>query len=445
MTTRKTTSSEGLGGPLPEPDGGVQNGFSTIPEGLSIDLDDKFVAPFSLPQEALSFVPSAAVLVNTFKNGDTERKIYNNTKLRESELENLQKLQKEAEGKAFMPSITVMAARYLEHSRGNREKALKAMLASQNWRLTYFANPMNTETLAKDLELGIFYFIGRDQCLRPTLMFRGNRIPSQWLKEKLYGRLTDLAVFCMEYFLRYMIVPGRVEGLNLLVDLKGLGINQIPVAALEHFYKTVSNHYCGRTFKFYVMNMPFTLRMLIAVAKGIISERQAMKLNVVSSPQELLKEFAPHQLESDMGGTHPLVKEFFPFPLLQGPFSPKDSDGPSSDRVPNVHRLLTLRGAQGRLWDDNLSPEDNSKLEYSEEAKEILKRCGLPVPAHCPGADTDDAAQAAEQPLHDQTNGKEEAAAEETKQVDVDQEFEGDPVVKPKSFWSCSCCTRTTL
>jgi len=454
VTARKTTLSEdGLASyEFPESDGGVQDGFATIPEGLSIDLDERFMAPFSLPQEALSFEPSPGILVRTFKNGDTQRLIYNNTKLRDAELENLRKLQKEAEGKAFLPSICVMAARYLDQSRGNTEKALKAMLASQKWRLAYFANPMSTEKLAKDMELGIFYFIGRDQCLRPTLVVRGNRIPSQWIKEKQYGRLTDLCVFCMEFFLRYMIVPGRVESMNILIDLNGLSVTQIPVAALEQFYKTVSAHYCGRTFKFYIVNMPFTLRVLLSVAKSIISERQAMKLNVVSDPKELLQDYAPHQLESDLGGTHPPVKEFFPFPLLQGPFSAKDINGPSSDRVSNVHRVLTLQGARGRLWDDTLSSEDNTKLGYSEEAKEILNRCKLAVPAHCPGAAADDAAvhdaadehleaAPAPKPMHDKNNGEEGEAAEEIKQVEADET--DDQVVKPESFWRCACCTRT--
>jgi len=273
------------------------------------------------------------------------------------------------------------------------------------------------------------------------LVVRGNRIPSQWQKEKQYDRLTDLCVFCMEYFLRYMIVPGRVEGMNILVDLKGLYLSQMPVAALEKFYKTVSHHYCGRTFRFYVVNMPFALRILLNVAKGIISERQAMKLIVLSNPQELLKDYASHQLESDLGGTHPPVNQFFPFPLLQGPFSAQHRDGPSSDRVPNVHRVLTLRGARGRLWDDKLSIEDNTKLDYSEEAKEILNRCGLPVPDHCPGADADgsDAHDAADghleqapapEPMHDKTNGEEGAPAEATKRVEV---------VRPKKFWCCAC------
>jgi len=177
-----------------------------------------------------------------------------------------------------------------------------------------------------------------------------------------------------------------------------------------------------------------------------------MKLNVVATPQELLKEFAPHQLEMDFGGTHPPVKEYFPFPLLQGPFGANNKGGPQSDRIPNVHRALTLKGARGRLWDNALSSEDNTKLEYSEEAKEILKRCGLPIPA-CLGADGNEAVaneaatgQAAEpapatEPKQDKPNGVESAAADENKRVEAEETE--DQVVRPKSFWSCACCSRT--
>jgi len=261
--------------------------------------------------------------------------------------------------------------------------------------------------------------------------------------------MSDLFIFCMEYFIRYMIVPGRVEGMNILVDLKGLGIADIPVSALERIYKTVGSHYCGRTFKFYVVNMPFTLRMLVGVAKSIISERQAMKLNLCSTNQELLKEFAPHQLEMDLGGTHPPVKEFFPFPLLPGPFSAKHKDGPQSDRIPGVHRALTLKGARGRLWDNALSSEDNTKLEYTEEAKEILKRCGLPVPAslrddNSTAANVAEVEQAAEpapvtDPKQDEPNGVEGAGANDDKRV-ITEELE-DEKPQPKCCFLACCST----
>jgi len=423
-----------------------QDGFASVPEGLTIDLDDKLVAPFSLPQEALSYEPAPEVIVHRFKNGETERKIYNNTKLKDDELEQLQELRKKAEGKTFQPCICVMAARYIDLARGNADEALDAMSASQDWRHSYFATAMRTEKLAKDLEHGILYFIGRDQCLRPTLIFRVRRIPQQWRQDKsINARVLDMFVFCLEYFLRYMIVPGRVEGLNFVADLSGMSVSQIPVDNVRQLLKIIRAHYCGRLFRFYIVNLPMTLKMLVHVAKTMITERQAAKLTILNNPEELLQEYAPHQLESDLGGTHPLVKEFFPFPLLQGPFSAKHTTGPSSDRVPNVHRVLTRRGAQGRLWDKSLSIEDNTKLDYSEEAKEILKRCGLPVPAHCPGADLDDldAQEAADkhlevapEPTHDENNGDEVPPAEQARQFEPD-DSDGEEVVKPKGFWSC--------
>lgn len=49
-----------------------------------------------------------------------------------------------------------------------------------------------------------------------------------------------------------------------------------------------------------------------------------------------------------------------------------------------VHQVLTAEGAQGRLWDPALSLEENTTLEFTDEANSFLKdeaisRCGQPV------------------------------------------------------------------
>ena len=44
--------------------------------------------------------------------------------------------------------------------------------------------------------------------------------------------------------------------------------------------------------------------------------------------------------------------------------------------------MLTALGAIGQLWDAKKSADENTRLEYSAEAVEVLQRCGLPIPPH---------------------------------------------------------------
>lgn len=370
----------------PPPDGGSANGFQSIPEKEVLQVEAGSIAPFTLPQEILSFEPADENIVFRFKNGDSERKLHCNLQLASEEEERLRALRNAAmnQGKAFVPSISASASRYLSHSRGNPELALQMMQNTQNWRSEFFENPLSDEMVRDDFQHGIIYFIGRDKCLRPTLVVRPKRIPQAWRKAKSWERLTRLTIFCVEYALRYMFIPGRAESFNIILDLKDVSVSEIPVSALKDMHAKFGSHYVGRGSKTYICNMSWLLSPLVKIAKGIISERQAQKLQFVKNVKEFANDFALHQLEEDLGGSMPLATQFFPFPLQAGPFDAGYSKGPGSDRVPKVHEALTREGARGRLWNASLGTEENKQLEYTEAAAEIFKACGLPVPPNCP-------------------------------------------------------------
>jgi hypothetical protein len=356
-----------------------ESGFRIKLESDPIVVKEHNVSKFSLPAEALTYEPPPDQIFSHFKNGDKERKIHCNTELEPEELRKLCQLQQEAfeQGAVFFPSVASMATRFLSRSRGDYRKALKLMQVTQEWREKYFkAGPLTYEDVREDLGHGIVYFCGRDRCLRPTVVVRGNRIPQQWYKEKRVDKLIRVLVFCTEYFIRYMVVPGKVENLNVIFDLKGLGISQVPVHALSEVYGIMSNHYIGRVFRFYVANVPFSLRALSSVAMAMMTDRQKQKLTFLDNFSKLKQEFAPHQLERDFGGALSPFTEFYPFPLEAGPFGP-DATGPDSTAVPYMHKVMTAAGARGALWDPRRSAEENTALRYAADAADLLRQCGL--------------------------------------------------------------------
>lgn len=364
---------------------GMMNGFRSLPEPTSIEVDPQNIAPFTMPQEALTFFPDANAQVSRFRNGDKERKIHCNIELEPTEIEELQLLQREAEEAkaAFMPALSVAATRYLSHARGDHKKALKMMEATQEWRQSYFGEgPLRDTDLLEDLRLGLVYFTGRDKALRPILVFRASRIPAAWHRERRFDKLIKVLVFSMEYCLRYMTVPGRIESINVLVDLRDLSISQIPLGALREVHKNMGTHFVGRVFRFYIVNMPRVLSAIAPVAKKILSDRQQQKLVFVTRTQELQREMALWQIEEDLGGTRPAIEEFFPFPLLPGPFGPETRGPELTQAVSNAHAAFAPEGWRGRLWDPSKTRWENCRQLYSDEAPEIFKRCGLQVPSH---------------------------------------------------------------
>lgn len=356
-----------------------------MPEALPISIKPEHIHPYSLPQECLSFQPDEMAIRTTFKNGDIERKIYLNIQLTPEESDNLNKLKLlvEQEKMVLLPSIAVMACRYISRARGDVNKALQLMKTTQEWRLEFFKEgPVVDTELLEDFKLGIVYWGGRDQNMRPLLIIRANRIPQQWHKDKANAvlRFVKILVFCMEYFLRFMCVPGRIENNIVIADLKGLGATQVPIGLLSKVY-SIMNNFSGRVYKFYACNLGWGLSAMTSAVTAILSDRQRQKLSQVRDLKELLTDIAPCQLESDLGGTRSEIKEFFPFPLLPGPMTAA-STTLREDGVKNCHVVLQRdsTGAKAKLWDGSRSKDANTSLEYSQEAADVFKQCGLPVP-----------------------------------------------------------------
>jgi len=399
------------------------NGFLIEDEDEFLRCAESNIHPLTLPQEALVFTPDPAEVVCSFKNGDKERKIHCNIELLDAEKEQLKELQKETrrQGKTFTPSIAVMATRFLSRARGESKKAVVLMEKTQAWRQQYFKDgPVTDSQVMEDLKHGIVYFAGRDKYLRPTLVIRPLRIPQQWYKDKCIDKFIRVLIFCMEYMMRYMFIPGRVENNNLIVDLKGLGITQVPIGPLTDVYKVMSHHYIGRVFKFYVVNLSGMLNMMANPIKALLTDRQRQKLCILDKVTDLRQDFALHQLEEDLGGTRPIIKDFFPFPLQAGPFDAGWTKGPNESVVEGCHRCLTEKGARGALWDPKKGKKANTDTEWTEQAYDIFVGCNYAIPPNCP------------LPAHvREARAAVKAAALAAKQAELDEEREA--ALSPKT------------
>lgn len=253
------------------------------------------------------------------------------------------------------------------------------MHASQEWRQSFFqSGPITDESLAEDLAHGIVYLAGRDHSMRPTLVIRPRRIPQAWYKDKrsTADRLVRLLVFNMEYFLRFMAVPGRSEGGVVLFDLGGLGLHQVPLSPLTDICRIMSSHYVNRVSRFYILNMPPALSRVSSIGMRLLTERQRQKLVFLRRAEELQQDFAPHQLEEDLGGARAICTSFWPFPLPPGPFEPDaaGSSAPRADATAGLHAAITASGMLGRLWDPSRSREENLGLALAAEVPTFGRR-----------------------------------------------------------------------
>lgn len=290
--------------------------------------------------------------------------------------------QTKSQRKAYFPSVSVAATRFLSTARGDVKKAIKMMDEAQAWRANYFAKgPITDESVKEDFKHGIIYFAGRNAKLLPTIVIRANRVPDAWYKGSDGAeKLLRILIFSVEYLVKYMCIPGQVESNCLVVDLNGLGASQVPFKELKTVYSTMSHFYPGRLSRIYICNLSTMLSMGMSAAKALLTDRQKQKLVYIKALSDFAADFAPHQLEEDLGGTRPIEKEFFPYPVAAGPYKPESKGGPDPKAVKNLHQVFKLSGKQGRLWDAKKSEKLNTFLEYSEDAVAIFQAAGLPVP-----------------------------------------------------------------
>jgi len=314
--------------------------------------------------------------------------IHCNTRLLPEEQEGLRQMRglAEQENMAFYPSLAAAATRFLNDARGDVYKALESMHKAQDWQTNYFRNgPVRDVDIAPDFAYGVVYFAGRDSSMRPLLIARPARTPSHLGNSAGVKRLIKGLIFMVEYFNRYMAIPGRVENVVIIMDLKGLSISQIPLSSLQEVANVLTQQHASRVWKFYICNMSMIQRGLATVVQAFMTDRQKKKIMFVKNVKDLLQDIAPHQLEADLGGTRPVAETFFPFPLPPGPFEINSAKTSEDVAVRGCHDLLTAIGARGRLWNPALSEEENTKLDYSASAVGILRKCNLPIPKHLTG------------------------------------------------------------
>jgi len=100
----------------------------------------------------------------------------------------------------LLPLMSVRGTRYITTARGDIEKALTMMQATNEFYHEHFGTPCSEKLMAADLKHGIAYWCGRDSELRPILVFRANRIPAHGTRQEVMTKLSELSLSVSNIF-----------------------------------------------------------------------------------------------------------------------------------------------------------------------------------------------------------------------------------------------------
>eukprot|EP00930_Biecheleria_cincta_P024384 TRINITY_DN17459_c0_g1_i1.p1 TRINITY_DN17459_c0_g1~~TRINITY_DN17459_c0_g1_i1.p1 ORF type:complete len:515 (-),score=63.27 TRINITY_DN17459_c0_g1_i1:284-1828(-) len=337
--------------------------------GLSLELP---LSEHLLPAEVVLFEPSPGEVHRGGKPGN--RLIVLNTQLTEFEQNQLENLhtalanetQITEQGVSILPLyVRLHALRILQQAKWNVDKALKVIQSHLEMRVNRL--PIDESSVIQDLKSGMMYWHGRDRACRPLLIWRIGMIPN-------YGvdQATRLILFILEFAVRYLLVPGRVESWVLIVDLTGVGLSTASSHArsmLGNITRLLEEVYCGRNFCTKIFHMPWVVR---AIVNSLIPEDKKSKVEFVADRDiaaVMRGLFEPHQLEEQYGGTAPNVKNGEAYPYRFFANCTGKSSGESGER--SLHGLVDRSFHEGHSWD--LYPAERATWE-GEVCQQSLTR-----------------------------------------------------------------------
>ena len=161
-------------------------------------------------------------------------------------------------------------------------------------------------------DAGFFYICGRDRHFRPTMVFNLKRTDISDPEAVLRG-----VVFVQEEVIEKMFIPGQVECWNIIYDLGGMGITDVPVGALKSVIQLISANYGGRLYKLWMLNCPTTIFLSWKVVKNFLDPVTVDKISIVkkNTDDSLWKMFDKSQIEKKYGGTLPDLTSYYPFKI----------------------------------------------------------------------------------------------------------------------------------
>lgn len=136
------------------------------------------------------------------------------------------------------------------------------------------------------------------------------------MKDEDLKNMSFAANFLMTYMIAHLSVPGKAEAWTMILDLKDIGMTDLPLGTLKGVMASAQNNFRGTAFKIFILNANLTIRAGFSVIKLMLDDFTNNKINMLDKKeikQSLLKFVAADCLEQRFGGTVPdKVSGFFP-------------------------------------------------------------------------------------------------------------------------------------
>ena len=341
------------------------------------------------PKEAYYYFPKGEDLIeyNTKKPKKSYRKIYHDLPFLDIEKKYIsdykQLISQHPEFK--LPSFfdDGLLLRFIFADECDLEVSFKRLVKYVEWSNKTFPIIMKPNSkLVEILNKGFFYLYGRDCRFRPILVFRAKEFVKN---EKTYSvqEIIEAGCFLGQFALNNMMIPGKIERWNLVINLKDVTLLALP-ENIKKLLPIMNEGFISRLHKNYVIGMTFFLRILYKVACAFLHESTIKKIKILSGKkdQSLFEEIRKDNIEQFNGGTAPNANigeenGLFP-PRMPSEHFLLESERPEDILIKEEEYIQKYQN--GEIDNDYVSPyileklNINNKTANNEENQEIIEK-----------------------------------------------------------------------
>ncbi|KAH7649702.1 sec14 domain containing [Cryptosporidium bovis] len=377
-------------------DNALAANFIYNPLEISEKIDEN-----TMPSEILFFKPIGDDVFTIFHQGSHNefkvRQIFLNVELLDSEKKMLMEFDEflETNGIVLPEFMRSLSLRVLMFNKRRHEhtyitKTMSHMMSMFQWRVITYPISDIEINLRRDLESGMIYWYGRDYCLRPILVIKLSRISKHYPLE----RFIRLIVFCMEWGMRYLMCPGKVETCLAFIDIRGVSLTSFPISTMSEISSLLTNQYSFRLYKMFVLHDSLFIQAIWNLTKQFLTDLQQHKIIISRNDirSHLFGMVHPCQVEEQFGGKQKnRTFPFYPFVFPKGPFVDpnihppngftrfileKGDNLPDFNKISNCHLLFNKYNVLGKLI-YNKTENANNDIVFDIDGINKLRKCML--------------------------------------------------------------------
>jgi len=139
----------------------------------------------------------------------------------------------------------------------------------EEWRRNTL--PIDFKSVAKIQEQGFIYITKRDRDHRPTLVLECAKC-FNCLTESNEKEVHDCIVYAVSYLVDNLLMPGKVENFNAIVDLRGTSAFNVPLTFIQNFTLALVRAYPTRVNRIFIVGLDIVMRTTYNIVYYLLSE-----------------------------------------------------------------------------------------------------------------------------------------------------------------------------